>query len=972
MAEGRRPQVSSIPPHRAFSDALATGLLAQFGDDRLNFARGLILVPNNRAAQAVTAAFVRQAESGLLLPRLVAIGDPELGERTGAMLDPADAPAIPPAIDPLRRRFVLARLIQRQRSGLNAAEAMRLADDLGRVLDQLHIERIAPKALRKVDTGALSHHWQISLDQLSAILDDWPSELERLGAIDLSDRRNRLLDAVAGRWRDAPPTGFVVAAGISTTAPAIAALLAVIARLPKGQIVLAGLDRAIDDEEWDAIGDGEETHPQHHLHRLLERMSVARGEVREWRWGSDHDARAARGKALSEAMAPAAFTPRWADAPRPGRAFEGVHAIELSTPAEEAQAIAIALREALETEGRTAALVTPDRDLAARVSALLKRWAIEADDSAGWPLSASLPGALLLALAEAVAADFAPAPLLALLKHPLVTGGLERTAWLAHVRVLDLALRGPRPAPGLEGVSAALREGDARTQRIRDTAQPGWETIRAVLDPVATAYAAAEDLPAHLAALRDALTALAGDAVWARQEGRTLADLFADAEALAVDGPALSDRQSLPLLLRHLLDGVSLRPAQGGHPRISIYGLIEARLQTADLMILGGLNEGVWPGLPKPDPWLAPAIRRALHLPTLEDRIGREAHDLAGAMGAPQVLLTRARRDARSPVNASRFWLRIATLSGGLAPPSARPDRLARALDSHRGAPLRSTQPAPAPPLAARPKKISVTQVDQLNADPFAWYAQTILNLSALDRVDAEPGAAWRGSLIHAALETWAKVDAYAPDALPRRISEALATPGIHPLTRALWEPRLCEAAEWIAAQVTKDRESGRVPVLAEERGEIDYAGVRLSGVADRIDKTETGTLAIVDYKTGAAPSMLQVHLGLAWQLALLGLIAERDGFKGVSGRSERFEYWSLARQSGKSGFGKRSSPTEGKSEHTRDKDHFVAEAAAAFTRTVERWLTGAEPFKAKLHPEYAYGDYDHLMRLEEWQGRND
>jgi ATP-dependent helicase/nuclease subunit B len=971
VAEGRGPSVFSIPVHRAFADALATGLLAQFGTDRVALARGLVLVPNNRAGQALSDAFVRKAAGGLLLPRLVAIGDPELDERTGAMLDPAESAPIPPAIDPLRRQFLLARLVQQQRGGINGAEAMRLAGDLGRVLDQLHIEQIAPSRLKEVDVGALSGHWQTSLGQLSVVLDRWPEVLEQAGAIDLADRRNRQLKAVAERWREAPPASFVIAAGISTTAPAIAALLRVVAAMPDGQVVLAGLDQAMPDDEWDVVAAGEDTHPQHHLAQLLDRMGVARGEVQRWRWGSDHDARVSRAQALSNAMAPALFTQKWSAKGSQAAAFAGVHCLELSTPAEEAQAIAIALREALESEGRTAALVTPDRDLARRVSALLERWGIIADDSAGRPLSATLPGTLLLGLAEALTDGFAPATLLALLKHPLVTGESERLAWLDQVRDLDLALRGPRPAAGLAGVTAFLAEGDERTRPVREQAQPGWAVIAVLLAPIAEGFDQAKDLAAMLAVLRDGLTSLAGEKVWSRRDGRMLADLIAEAEGHAASGPELLRHEALPTLLRQLLDQLPVRPAQGGHPRIAIWGLIEARLQSAELMILGGLNEGVWPSLAAPDPWLAPAIRRQLGLPGLERRIGREAHDLASAMGAAEVLVTRARRDARSPAIASRFWLRLETFTGGLAPPKQRHDVLARALDGHPGVPQRSGQPAPAPPLADRPRSISVTEVDGLNADPFAFYARKMLKLAKLGAVDADPDAAWRGSLIHGALEDWAKLDDYAPDALSVRIEAALAMPGIHPLIRALWQPRLIEAAAWIANATAEDRTEGRTPLAAECKGTIEFAGVKLHGRADRIDRIAPDGLAVVDYKTGAPPSDAQVKGGFALQLGLIALIAERGGFEGVAGTAQAFEYWSLARENSGGRFGYRRSPTSGRGQNKSDPESFVDETAAKFAAAAARWLTGDAPFTAKLHPEYAWADYDHLMRLEEWQGRN-
>lgn len=972
MPEGRGPSVFSIPPIRAFADALVAGIFAQFGTDPLALARGMVLVPNARAGQSIREAFVRQAEKGLLLPRIVAIGDDELHERAGAALDAIDDDPLPPAIDPLERQLILARLIQHDR-GVDAAEAMRLAAELARVLDQLLVEEVSPSKLLEVDTGALSEHWNRSLAQLSAILDLWPRELARLGKIDLADRRNRLLRRVAEQWRNAPPPGFVIAAGVSTAAPAIARLLGAISRMPNGQVVLAGVDLDIDAAEWDAIGGDEETipietHPQFHLHQLLKRMKVARGEVQGWRWTGDVESTGKRGRAISHAFASAPKTRGWVSLRPEDRNLKGVTALEFANPAEEAQAIALAIREAVETPGETVALVTPDRALASRVSAHLARWNILADDSAGQPLSATAGGSLLLALANAAVDRFAPVSLLTLLKHPLVRMGEGRRVWLDGARKLDLALRGPRPAPGLHAIAKFLNDGDERARKTRQAAETFWNEAMPLLEPLAGRLPG--DLPGLVGLLRETATTLAGDAVWAGQAGRSLAELVAALEANEVQGPDNVSAAALPQLLRQLMDGIAIRPGYGGHPRVFIWGLIEARLQSADTMILAGLNEGTWPQLPAPDPWLAPRIRRDLGLPSLERRIGLSAHDLAGALGAPRVILTRAARDARSPTIASRFWLRLETMTGGLPPPPVRYDLLARRIDAHPGQPERAPRPAPCPPVEERPKAINVTDADRLAADPYAFYAKAMLGLSAIDPIDADPGPAWRGSLIHSVLEGWAKQDGYADGALVRRMTGALSAETIHPLIRALWQPRLIEAAEWIEGQVAANRAEGRLPGPSEEFGTSEVAGITIRGRVDRIDRLADGSLAVIDYKTGEPPSNAQVKEGFAMQLGLIGLIAEQAGFAGFRGQVNMVEYWSLARDQRSRTYGKVSSPVTGRTA-VSEPGEFVDLIVEKFRNAAALWLTGSEPFVAKRRPEYAWNDYDQLMRLEEWEGRD-
>jgi ATP-dependent helicase/nuclease subunit B len=986
-----RPQIFTIPAHRSFADALAAGLIAQFGGEPTGLARGILLLPNNRAVRAVSDAFVRRSGGGLLLPRLVPVGDPELDERIGGALDPLDAPSIPPAVDPAERQLRLARLVQRHRD-VDAAEALRLASELGRTLDQLIIEKVDPARLRSIaaDLPDLAGHWQVSLDTLELILRDWPAELAALGRIDLTDRRNRLIEALERRWRAAPPSHFVCAAGITTAAPAVASLLRRVAMLESGSVVLPALDLDMDQEEWRALGPHQpdpvtgrrrpslETHPQFHLKILLDGMGFAREEVARWRWGGGRDAPASRSRAIAHAMAPPASTARWHELKPVDRRLSGVRALELADPPQEAQAIAIALREALEEPGRTAALVTPDRNLARRVSAHLKRWGIDADDSAGRPLSQTPPGTLLLAIANAAAERFAPVPLLTLLGHPLVRHGEARLAWLDGYRLLDLALRGPRPAAGLSGVSAYLEEGEGRDAVRRRRALPFWTEAARLLEPLEALAAIGEEpqplwqareqagsLAKVLSVIREAASALGGDEVWRGFAGRAAADLLSSLEGAAGVGPERITAAAIPVLLERMMSQVAVRPPYGQHPRLFIWGLLEARLQQADLMILAGLNEGTWPALPAPDPWLAPRIRTELGLPSLERRIGLAGHDFACALGGPQVLVTRARRDARAPAIASRLWLRIEAMTGGVTR-SPRHALWARAIGKPDGPPRPERRPMPAPPAELRPRTLWVTDVDRLKADPYAFYAKRMLRLGPLDPVDSDPTPAWRGSAVHAVLEAWMKEDQCDPSRLRPRAEALLEDPGVHPMLRALWQPRLMEAIDFIAGEMAKGREEGRRPLAAEVEGRAVIGGIELCGIVDRIDRCEGSKLAIVDYKTGKPPSRKAVDEGFSLQLGLLGLIARSGGFKDLDGEPTHFEYWSLAK--GKDGLGYVVSADR---RSGMEAEQFVTKAADHFAKATETWLTGSEPFTAKLHPAYApYGDYDQLIRLEEWYGR--
>ncbi|WP_137754039.1 double-strand break repair protein AddB [Sphingopyxis sp. L1A2A] len=992
------PTVFSIPVQRAFADALAAGLIDRFADGALGLAEGLILLPSNRARSAVQAAFVRASGTGLLMPRLAVIGDADLDESVALALDAIDAAEpIPPAIDALRRRLMLAALIERHNpageEAITGAAAFQLAEGLGRVIDQLHYEEIAPARLGDIETalGDLAEHWQASWQRLRLLVDHWPAMLAATGHVDRADRRNRLLARVSAGWRAAPPARFVVAAGVTTAAPAIARLLRTVADLPQGMVMLPGLDLSMAAEEWDALGPtkpdpekpGErplETHPQYHLKLLLGRMGIARDEVGEWATASPFDGPDARTPFLSLLFAPAAYTARWQAAENLAPGLTGVSAATFADDGQEAQGIALMMRRALEEPGRTAALVTPDRLLAERVAAALARWDIAVDDSAGQPLGQTPPGALLLLLAE-FAAAFDPVRLIALLGHPLVRADGEtkqRLDWLDQVRRLDLVLRGPGLVPGWVGVTARISEIAADSERrghgeavaIADW----WTEVATGLSTALAPFAAGVPAPPSvlLGALQDALGWLTDEGAWTGHAGRALSDMF-DRWAMAKgDGPALVAPADFPAMLADLMSGESIRPPYGGHPRLFIWGLLEARLQRADVMILGGLDEGRWPPQQSPDPWLAPGIRRMLGLAAPERQQGMAAHDFAGAFAARAVVVTRAMRSGGDPAVASRFWLRLAALAGEL--PEAKLDgrpvtALAATLDVPPGRSEPADKPRPAPPPNARPDRISVTGVDQLARDPFAFYAAKILRLSELEPLSSGPDAKWFGTRVHKFLQDW-QAAGLTEVAFAAELDALRADPALDSLGRAFWLPRIEPSLRWAAERVWAARDE-RWPVANEVSGTLLVGGITLHGTADRVDQAADGTLAIIDYKTGAAPSAKSAGEGLNSQLGLLGLIAEQAGLGDLAPEPVgAFEYWELKRDR-KKGVEGAVKAIKGQKPNPPTAAAVVERAREALAELSARFLLGQEPFVPGDSAK-RYADFDQLMRRDEWFGRGD
>ncbi|MEO1222780.1 MAG: double-strand break repair protein AddB [Pseudomonadota bacterium] len=967
--------VHTIPAGGPFVDRLADGVLGMAGGDPMALSAMTVLLPTRRACRALRDAFLRQTDGrALLLPALRPIGDVAEDavdfESQAALGQPLD---LPPALGALSRRTSLARLLlARGDLDLTAGQAVQLADSLGRLLDEVQTERLSFDHLGDIVADEMAEHWQETVRFLEILTRTWPRHLAEIGAIDQADRRNRLIEAQAALWRARPPAGPVIAAGSTGSIPATADLLAVIAGLANGLVILPGLDRVMTETDWQAL---DETHPQFGMQRLLAHLEVDRQAVSDWPDDRPQDQPGAthnqRRRLVREIMRPAATADEWRRIEGLGTgATEGLERAEAATEREEAEIIALRLREVLETPGQTAMLVTPDRPLARRVAAGLRRWDIEIDDSAGRPLAETPVGTFLRLFASAAVENAAPLALLSLLKHPLAAGGQATETFRAMARRLELlVLRGPRPAPGLDALVALASRSEAALARWLDDLKPR-------LAPFFDVMAGGARPPSDLMRLHaEACEALAQTddlpgpmRLWQHEDGEAAAAMISEAiEALAAFPPLTP--ADYPALLDAFLSGVVVRPRYGDHARLRILGPLEARLQQADLIVLAGLNEGTWPADPGVDPWMSRPMRQQFGLPAPERRIGLAAHDVAQALAAPRVLMTRARRVDGTPTVASRWWLRFDAVAkaAGLDALPQQVDQRRVALLEDAGEAQPRPPPAPRPPVAARPRRLSVTSFYAWQVDPYALYAEKILVLRRLDPIDASPGAAERGQILHAILAEFL-AEPWPSDPVGRLLSigrRHFADLDDYPGLTAFWWPRFERVAAWVAAQ-----EAGRrpkiQPIALEATGTLTIPGsagpFTVTARADRIDLDTTdgeASLGIVDYKTGQPPSAKMVESGLYPQLQLEALIAEAGGFGGVAGTVDALAFWHLS--GGRSPGGVRRFAGETVADlKDRARDGLSA-LIAAFDRPETPYRS--HPRGRVLRP---FG-YDHLARVKEW-----
>ena len=993
MVDAKRPEVYSIAAHRGFADALVAGLVPRYSDPEIGLAGLTLLLPSSRAARSVSEAFIRHAgvsgQQGMLMPRMVMVGDVDLDEALGGLLDPIGASEIPPAIDPVRRWLEIAKLLRAEfeadgTSAPSEAVLLRLSREVCRTMDRMLAEERVPEDLLSEavigQMGDVAVHWQENVRLFARVQARWRAQLDDNDQIDLATRRNLLFDHAAKRWRDSPPESPIVAAGVTSAAPALARLLRTIAGLPQGAVILPDLDLSMDNAAWDELGRAGQapepgelpfstseaaTHPQYHLKLLLNRMSLARGEVRQWHRKGIAAAPPERSHAISSLFLPPKASKVWADLPADKRRLSGVRLLTSATSEEEAQTVSVLVREVLEVPEKRVAVVTPDRSLARRIVQHLARWNISADDTAGRPLSLTPAGRLILQLGQLVSDGATPVELVAALSHPLVRRADARRAWLESLRAFERQLRGPRPNPGIASLAKIAR---------RAGAEDWWAEVEGLLGPLFELASSETNLALSdlLTTLAELAEALAGEALWAQEDGRALSRFVDDLRTQAAQAGTAVTAKELRTILQDAMEQVAVRPPYGGHPRVAIYGLLEARMTRADLVICAGLNEGTWPQTPSQEALLAPAILRSLGMPTPEFRIGLAAHDLASLLGAPEVVLSRSLRDVEGPTIPSRFLLRIEALLGDRAGEhrDTKTPLIAAQLD--RMVPSEGEYPRPMPMPAAeqRDVPIKVTALDRLLGDPYQFYAQEILKLRKLDPLDADPNAAWQGTVAHAILQRWHEALEQDADTSIHAIADAvLADAGVHPLVKGLWQPRLTAALEWVAQEIRA--QDGREVIAVERKGSMTFEGVTVYGRADRIDRIEDGTLAIVDYKTGKPPSAKQVEKGFALQLGTLGLIAREGDFGGIAGEATLFEYWSLAK-SGDGDFGYVEEPLKkGNKRSGLTPEAFLPEHEAYLSKAIAKYIKGDQPFTARLNPDYpAYNDYDQLMRLDEWQIR--
>lgn len=985
-AGSKRQSVFSFAPGAPFAKSLAQLLLDETAGDPQKLAQYKILLPTRRACRSVRECFLRLSGGApLFLPALMAIGDVDEQDLSlqmfgadGRFLD------IPPAMPALRRQLMLAKMLQA--GGVFAEgreQALRLAESLGGFLDEMIIGDKDFSALSSLVPEEFSAHWQISLRFLEILSVHWPVILDENGMIDAAQRRNLLLHALADYWREFPPDAPVIAAGTTGSIPATANLLRVICAMPQGRLILPGLDAALNLESWQRL---DESHPQFLMKALLDFLEVPRdsvcilGESLKKPGGGRSDL-------IREVMRPAVSSGQWT---RFGESIQqqgniedflcGLRLYTCDTSQEEAQVIALLMREALEEDGKTACLITPDRGLARRVAAHCLRWGIAVNDSAGESLMQTEPGIFLSLVIETARGQLDPAALLGLLKHPLCGLSMERAELGLAVQGLDryfLRAEELRPRTLYDLAHGQAPAGPKDAARIAGSICEIFSPLLAFND--GQPYPFEKIYEAHLR-VTEALAQIpeqsGASRLWSGEAGEAAALFLTELrdEAGRIEPLSFTDYLSL---FSVLAERVTVRPRYGLHPRLSILGQLEARLVDADLVIMGGLNEGTWPAGSRHDPWLSLPMRKSLGLPGQERFAGQAAHDFAQAFCGPEVVLTRSRKVDGTPTVPSR-WLQkmgavLQACGTEISELSYGPHlRWARMMDDV--AEVRPvSRPRPRPPAFFRPDRVSVTRVEGWLSDPYGYYARYGLGLRKLAALRMESDHALRGRILHKAFESF--LSAY-PDALPdeaealfyKHLQAAADVLAHEPEALRFWIARMDGPVRRILAHERIWRERAQF-YMTEASGtlalDVDGQAFRLYGRADRIDRRRDG-YALIDYKSGGNFSAKKLESADLPQLPLEALILERGAFMGdgperrsFSGRVSYLGYWMV--HAGNSD--KADVSVEG------DLKALIATAEDGLKGLIRHYRDERTAYDNLPDPQRRprYNDYEHLARVREW-----
>ena len=968
FSENPMDSVFACPPGLNFADAIADGLRERMRDHPRELMGRVVIYAN---AARMRDKILQRFQSGTagFVPKIRLITD--IPSDFGAQ------PDISPK-NTLQRRLELRQMVSRlveQEPGLAPLSAVPdLSDSLFSLIEEMADEGVTHSDIAALDVTDESGHWERAQRFLSIVTNFvGPGSRENIGAAEWF--RNGAI-ALVDQWKSEPPKYPVLIVGSTGSRGTTAMLMRAAAQTENCALVLPGFDQHMPANVWNrlALDEPTEDHPQFRFAQFLADLNMQAGEVLEWANGTTQ-AQRNRNAVISLSLRPAPVTNHWITESQKlvglPSAMSGVSILEAPDARKEALAIAIAMREGLEI-GKSTALITPDPELTRMVTVALRRWNIVPDSSMGQPFGQSPPGRLMRQIMRLGSETPETEAVLALLKHPLVHSGAERGEHLTHTRLLELWLRKNR-VPFVEPhlVEAWLKTLDESafsrcwSDWLKASVLSGALSGRANLVSLCKRhFELAEDLCAG--SVKGAPSA----ELWNERAGQVLAEFHSEITQAAPHGGKMVLAEYLALF-ENLMKGREVRATINSHPQVMIWGTLEARVQTVDRVILGGLNEGIWPETNSADPWLNRSLRREAGLLVPDRKIGLSAHDYQIAVAAPEVILSRSFRTADAETVPSRWINRLCNLLSGMSGEGKEIwdemrgrgsvwVELANRVETPASTDQPELRPAPIVPPFARSRRLSVTDVTRVAQDPYALYARQVLRLEPVPPLHAAPDARTKGIAIHEIADRGLK--AFNPHGafeeekarFLKQVEDVLSETTPWPETRALWESQIRAILSDLLTQEAERRLLGDI-ALTESKATLmlQDGKTQLVCKADRIDRTPEGEAILYDYKTGQLPPRSSVGVQ-EMQLLLEALIVEQGGFEELGPTKVRaLAYLAIKR-------GLESTEVD----LTPDQMSKVADELEQFTRA---YFDTDYGHVSRRYPNSYDGDFDHLARHGEW-----
>jgi inactivated superfamily I helicase len=731
-------------------------IIKQGGAD---FSDHVIFVPSRRAVRSVEKMFVKHVGSAVLLPALVALGE-------GADEDEEDV-IQPDVVSNTERVVILAKLLAADPNVRTVSAALPIARDLVRMQDYLENEGVDSDAIDW--TALVDEKYAKHFQQKATFLDIVTRVLPMQTKAQVTQARKRNDDIRAWSKQLAGKNKIVVC-GSTASVPATADLMAYIAGLENGYIILPGkINGRAEDFESDA-------NPYNSEYKFLNRIGAIPDDVQIIDVGPSciDFFNAAFGNVG-------------------GTADVNTHAqlIECARESEEAETVAEIAERAI-LANKSVLVITPDAAGNQRIAAALSGRNILADFSGGKSGAMTLVGRAFLNLFDDWIADKDSA-------FDVLYKSNESNLFKTLVEIVE-TMR-DKMAPQFEVDS--------------DESKPMWEALEKLSDA-----------------------------------------LFKNGIALT-----LSDERRV---IEDAVSGISVRPPMDENASVCVLGTIESRMQSADVVILTGLNEGMFPALGYQNSWLPRAMAQSVGLPSPDRKVSLMALDFMNLSCAETVYWLRSKTAGSSQTTESRFISRVDVAQRGIDKSVvAGILSAARARDNVEYRPLDYSPPR----VPADRSDVYVTELELLIHNPYAFYVRHILRLYPRDDYWKEPDARDFGNLVHGIVEIaegWSAEQIVAE--LDKRSLKILPMGSI---LFHFWHKRFVEIAPSIAGMLSSSPGAG-----IEIGGSVNIAGRVVRAKADRIWDG-----VVLDIKTGAAPGRRQLEEGNMPQLPLEAHIMQNNGF---------------------------------------------------------------------------------------------